>query len=161
MRQINVVGDVEVDAPADQVWSILVDDFYTAHEWSSSITSITPHDTVAGGRYCEVPGFGTTDERITLLDREKMTLVYSIEASEVPHFVEDTENEWIVADIGGDRSRISSRVSATVTGNTADAVAPQLEQQMRATQGAVLADFKVFAETGEMSEAKAALKRSA
>lgn len=154
MRPIEVIGEVDVAAPAERVWSILVDDFYSHHEWSSAITSISPHDKVAGGRFCEVPGFGTTDERITLLDRKQMQLIYSIDASDVPDFVEGTENAWKVSDLGSGRSRIRSTVTATVTGDLADEVAPQLEGQMKATQGSVLEDFRVFVETGQVSDSK-------
>jgi hypothetical protein len=67
----------------------LSDDFTDISSWARNVANSEANDSVetlavGGGRVCEVPGFGFTDERFTRYDEANKTFSFSVEAEKIP-----------------------------------------------------------------------------
>ncbi|MEM8620690.1 MAG: SRPBCC family protein [Actinomycetota bacterium] len=154
-----------IDAPVERVWSILADDFEHVYDWATGLDSSGPNpkaprqaDGNAGGRVCEVPGFGFTDERVVTYDPERHTIAYSVDAEKVPGFVHDLTNRWTLRSHGasaGAGTAVTMRLSADVTGPLGAIMKPMMRRRFDKLLSAVTTDLTVYAETGKVSDGKA------
>jgi len=124
MGKIDITETATVNASADRLWEILSDDFLSVSTWASTVASSEAAPAAVralagaatGGRLCEVPGFGQTDERITRQDAATKTISYSVAAKKIPGFTKGMENTWTVRATGDNRSTVTIRLSADTPG---------------------------------------------
>lgn len=86
MGTIRVERIESIEASADRLWQILADEFTEVASWASTIdhskanadapTRIDGAST--GGRVCEIPGFGVTDERFIRFDTHRHPVPSSV-----------------------------------------------------------------------------------
>lgn len=162
MGKIEITETETVNASADRLWEILSDDFLSVSTWASTVDSSEANPAAVparagaatGGRLCEVPGFGQTDERITRHDADNKSIAYSVAAKKIPGFVKGMENTWTVRATGDSRSTVSIRLSADATGVMGAVMGPMMKKKFASAAARTLADLKIYAETGRVSEAK-------
>lgn len=162
MGKIDITKTEVIKAPAERVWEILSDEFLTVSTWASTVDQSVANSasgtieagTVSGGRTCEVPGFGNTDERITRHDHSAKTIAYSVAAKKIPGFVKGMENTWTVRASGATQARVSIRLAADATGAMGAMMGPMMKKKFASTAAQTLSDLKTYAETGHVSAAK-------
>jgi hypothetical protein len=113
---------VTVDATAAEVWTVLADEFADIAAWSPGVKSSGPNPATPdgvngsryGGRVAEIEGLGHTDVRITAYDAQNLTLSYTVEAENIPPFIERITNTWTVTADGPDSSNLEAVVGITI-----------------------------------------------
>ena len=151
----------DIDAAPGRVWAVLADEFASVGEWASTVATSTAWsdqpaaDSPPVGRSCAVPGFGQTQERITVLDPDERTIAYAVEADGAPPFLRAVESTWQVTPLDGGRTAVQLTIEAKVAGFVGRLAAPMLRLQFRRTQRRVLSDLDIYARTGQVSERKA------
>ncbi len=162
MGQLNISKTTTIDTSADKLWTILADQFTDVGSWSSSVASSGPNQAAnivldgapVGGRICEVPGFGSTDERLTHFDADKKTFTYSLTADKIPRFVTGMRNTWTLTSQPGGKTLVGSQIRGNAGGIMGALMGPMMKMKFKKTIGDVLTDLKIYAESGEASAAK-------
>ena len=79
---LEINKQLAIDAPVERVWSILADDFEHVYDWATGLESSDPNpkaprqaDGNAGGRVCEAPGFGFSDERVVAYEPAQHVMI--------------------------------------------------------------------------------------
>lgn len=127
-----------IDADPDHVWRVLADEFLDNAAWAPGVISsvanpATPmgvNGSPYGGRISEITGLGRADVRIVDYDAQARTLSYTLEAENIPPFIERLQNTWTVARNGGHGCTVVSELAVTV----ADAMSDN-DQANRAVAG--------------------------
>jgi hypothetical protein len=148
---------ITIDANADTVWTVLADEFIDIAAWSPGVKSSGPNPATPqgvngsryGGRVAEIEGLGHTDVRITAYDSEKLTLSYTVEAENLPPFIEKLTNTWTVTPDGPDSSTLEAMVGISVSESmsTNDQVTKAVDAMLTAGTGAST-NLKTYLESG-------------
>lgn len=150
-----------VNASADRIWEIMVDEFTDVAAWASGLASSRPNPRAPGsdgtpeGRVCEVPGLGFTDERFTVFDPAGRTFGYSVDAEKVPSFLSGMTNVWTLRPLGPERTEVTQRLTAQVHGPVGAVLKPVMQRQFGKLLANVKDDLRAYAETGRVSPRKA------
>lgn len=117
---IELRTSVEVEAPAEEVWRVLADDFGDVGAFASSLraSSLDGPVEVGATRVCEVAAVGpfpprTMNEKLVQLDPRRMKLAYEAGAG-MPAVIRSATNRWSVEPLGDGRCRAHSRASIEV-----------------------------------------------
>jgi hypothetical protein len=161
MGTISIERTESFEASADRLWQILADEFTNVASWASSIDhSKANADAMnhidgapAGGRVCEIPGFGVTDERFIRFDAENKSFAYSVKAGKMPGFVRDFQSAWSVEAIGPHQARVTFTVSANTAGILGALMGPMMKKRFAGSAKTIMGDLKIYAETGHPSTA--------
>jgi hypothetical protein len=150
-----------INVSADQLWSILADDFDKIGEWASGVDSSGPKTDAAipeganvGGRVCQVPGFGAVDEAFTSFNPVERSFSFGATASEIPSFVRNLTNNTVVKSLGPEQSEVQIRTTADTEGVEGAQAEPELTRQFSQGIDGAVADLKIFAESGKISSKK-------
>ncbi len=151
-----------INVPADSLWAILRK-FDKVADWASTLN----HSEGAG----EVKFDGTTcnervcksdknnfNEELTMFDDAKMELAYELKEG-APSFVKLASNHWVVREIGDHQSLVEMNVTIHLSKFMGFFLGGILTKTMTKQVRIVHKDLKVYAETGEVSEAKKAQVR--
>lgn len=162
MKKLNIVLSQEVKSSPAKTWNIIGPDFINISYWARGILKSWKNEsaprqfenTPAGGRFCEIKGFGTMDEKIIHYDPEKMEISWSAFTPKLPGFVKNLQNEVKVERIDDKSSRASVNISADLSGVRGLFLGSVLKKNFTKQMQAFLKDWKTYAETGDISEAK-------
>lgn len=162
MKKLDIKLSKEIDASADNVWEILGPNFLTISEWGTGIissvdnadASIKFDKAPAGGRICDVKGFGKFDERILHYAHDKREITWSANSPKIPGFVKGLQNAFKIEQLAGEKSKISSNLTADLRGIGGFLLGGQLKSNFQKAIEIFLLDIKVYAETGEVSQRK-------
>ena len=117
---IELRTSVDVDAPAEEVWRVLADEFGDVGEFASSLraSSLDGPVEVGATRVCEVAAVGpfpprTLTEKLLELDARRMTLAYAA-GGEVPAVFRSATNRWSIVPLGEGRCRAHSHAAMEV-----------------------------------------------
>lgn len=154
MAVIDKQASTAVNAPAQEVWRILADEFVEVSRWAGGVLSsrVNPaavegvNGSPVGGRVCEVEGVGLTDERIVTFDAEQGAIGYSIRSEGLPSFVTSMTNTWTVVPDGQGRSRVDVRIKATTSGLLGAVGALPMGRMLGKASTGLLGDLKSYAE---------------
>lgn len=162
MGKLEIANTYTIDAPADRLWEILVDQFTDVGSWVSGLDDSGPNPNLPPvadgddptGRACVVPGLGVTDERITVFDPARRTFGYSVQAEKIPSFVHNMENVWSLVPKGSKRTEVRQVLQADVVG-AGNLMKPMMKLQFGRLLKTVQEDLRSYAVTGEVSKRKA------
>lgn len=162
MSSITINCTEIVKAEADEVWRVLSGEFGEISHWASGVAeSSAKTGTEAGvadapfaGRVCQIPGLGAADETIVVYDPNSKKLAYTLTAAKLPSFIKNVRNEWSVADQGEGQVTVNIRSTTDASGIVGALAAPIMRFRLRLGMKQLLEDFRVYAETGEVSPAK-------
>lgn len=110
---MQVKASIDINAAADTSWQLFGDDFGGINKWLDAINSSTLDGDLAEGvtRTCNFPKDLVIKEKLTHFDPKTRTLTYAI-LSGLPSFMLKVSNAWTIEDIGNNRSRATSVVTA-------------------------------------------------
>lgn len=108
---IQMKRQIEINAPAKDVWNVVAYQYAQIGQWASSISASesiagipTPDGAPVAGRACYAPGFGgDAREEFTYYDEEAMRFGYQA-IGELPLMLKRAENNWAVRTVGPDKS---------------------------------------------------------
>jgi hypothetical protein len=150
-----------IDAPADRIWEILDNEFSQVGHWASAVDHSTTNlqlvadaDGAAQGRVCAVPGFGTTDERVTRHDAASRSFAYTVSAEKLPGFVKGTEIGWSVQRGGPASSVVRWEMTLRTSGIMGALAGPMMKMRLSGIADRTLDDLRTYAVTGRPSDAK-------
>jgi polyketide cyclase/dehydrase/lipid transport protein len=112
-QDMQVRASTEINATADATWQIFGEDFEGISKWLDSINSSSLDGELAVGatRTCNFPKDLIIKEKLTHFDPKARALTYLI-LSGLPSFMLSVSNAWTIEDIGNNRSRATSVVTA-------------------------------------------------
>lgn len=162
MKKLDIKLSKEINASADKVWEILGPNFLSISEWGTGIlTSVNnPQADIqfekapAGGRFCEVKGFGKFEELILHYSHTDKEITWSADSPKIPAFVKGLQNAFKIDDLGPNKSKISSNLTADLTGIMGSLLGGKLKSNFEKTIHVFLSDIKIYAETGKVSPRK-------
>jgi len=162
MGKLDIRQSIEVNTTTEKAWEIVGPNFLRIEEWGRGINKSWKNDDAqqkftdapAGGRFCEVSGFGTFDERIVHYDTVNTQIAWSATGAKLPKFVSGLKNELSVEKIDENNCRISSNVTADFSGLFGLIMGPLMKKNFSKTLYGFLNDWKTYAETGKVSETK-------
>jgi len=162
MGTIGVKRETTIDATVEELWQILSGAFNDVGTWASGVNWSKPNSQATevldgaptGGRICDVPGFGRTDERIIRFDVESHTIGYNATSEKIPGFVSNLQNIWNLRETGPEATRVSSNLTADVRGIRGVVMGPMMKARFGKAVDRFIEDLRVYAETGEVSEHK-------
>ncbi len=159
---LEVTKQFTIDADPSELFTKLTTEFTEVSGWVTGITHSAPNpkygptaEGVAGGRVCQVEGFGTIDEELVQYDPATRQFAYTAEAEKIPGFVKELKNQWTISPTSGDRSIVRMRLTANVTGPLGAIMKPMMRRKFDKTLDGIGDDLKAYAERGTISAAKA------
>ena len=162
MGKIDVKREGTIDATVEELWQILSGGFTEVGTWASGVNWSKPNPQATevldgaptGGRICDVPGLGQTDERLIRFDAESHTYGYSVAAEKFPGFLSNVQNIWNVREAGPEAARVSANLTADARGILGVVMGPIMKSRFVKAIDRSIEDLRVYAETGEVSEHK-------
>lgn len=162
MAKLDLKKTVEINASPEKAWEILGPKFLDISKWARSINKSYSYeqapknfdDAPAGGRYCEVNGFGKMQEEILHFDKQKHEITWSASGKKIPGFVSGLQNALKVESIGDNTSRVTTHITANLSGIGGFFMGGMMNKQFDKVLNGFLKDLKAYAETGEISETK-------
>ncbi|MEM7113499.1 MAG: SRPBCC family protein [Chloroflexota bacterium] len=160
---MEVIRQLNVNAPATRLWEILAENYDRVGEWTSEITqsASNPDLNVGEGRVCTTPGFGDVKETITAYDEKRRQFSYAAEISSFPFFVKDVGNSWRVEEKGINRAVVHMHMNAKLLPIFAQLMGPVMKRQMGKAADVILEELKYYAETDEIHPRKQEQLRAA
>jgi len=154
MTTIEKSASTTINASAEQVWSILADEFIDISRWAGGVLSSTinpnapegPNGSPVGGRVCDVKGVGLTDERIVTFNPDSGQIGYSIQAQGLPSFVSSMRNTWTVAAEGPNTTRVDVRIDVTTAGLMGALGSVPMKRMLGKASAGLVNDLKTYAE---------------
>ena len=110
---MQVTASIDINASADTAWQIFGEGFEDISKWLDAIISSSLDGDLAVGatRTCNFPKDLAIKEKLTHFDPKTRSLSYAI-VSGLPGFMLKVDNAWTIEDIGNNRSRATSAVTA-------------------------------------------------
>lgn len=151
---LQLIGQIDINAPASKVWRILAHEFGSIGQWASAIpqseavTDLPPPDGAAiCGRTCSaaVPGFSTVREQFTYYDEQAMRFGYQA-ADGRPVFLTHAENNWQVRALTSQTSVVEVRAELDLRLFPGVLLAPLLKLQMDRIGSQNLEELKYYVE---------------
>jgi polyketide cyclase/dehydrase/lipid transport protein len=155
MEPRTLTATVSVEADAQEVWRVLADEFADVAAWGPGVNSSGPNpDTPQGlngsrygGRVCDVEGLGTTNERLVAFDDQVRTLSYTVEAENLPPFIEKLQNTWTVTPDGTNRSNVDTQLEVTIDDSMSESEADNIVQTMFGGAAGASTSLKTYIES--------------
>ena len=163
---MTITKRIDINKSADQVWSLLADDFDKVYEWMSPVYrsyEIENEEAIDGasmaGRICEfTPEAGGfhAEERITNIDASKMQLTIEVIPINAPKALPMVKNilELSVRELGEDKSEVIWTTHPELK-TVGQIMKPLVKAGLSKTFGDLLGELKHFVENGEQHPRKA------
>lgn len=149
-----------IHVSADSLWTILRE-FDKVGQWTSTLDHSEGYGeaifegTTCNGRVCET-SVGRSNkiiEELDLFDDDKRELAYRLTEG-APGFVKMARNHWTVIEVGPNQSKVQMDVSMHLSKFMGFLLGGVITKQMTKQVNIVQAELKLYAETGEVSQAK-------
>ncbi|MEQ8325505.1 MAG: SRPBCC family protein [Vicingaceae bacterium] len=155
--------EITVNVSTAELWEMIGPGFIEVYKWSSNV------DHAEGGgqsefdgatcseRFCDVnvKGFNKISEKLTKYNDEQMNLAYEV-TDGMPGFITAAVNDWTVVSVNGNQSKLIMKAKFESKGLMGGLTRGMMKKKMTETLETVLNDAKIYAETGQISEAKKA-----
>ncbi|WP_306641347.1 SRPBCC family protein [Sanyastnella coralliicola] len=160
-KGFDVQKEITINVSAAELWEMVGPGFVDVYKWSSNVD----HAEGAGNsdfdgavcheRFCDVnvKGFSKISEELTYYSIPEMKLAYAVKEG-MPGFVTKAVNQWTVVPIDDHSCKLVMKAEFRSKGLMGAMMNGMMEKKMKTTLETVLNDAKVYAETGEVSEAK-------
>ena len=154
---MRISNTTRIEAPAEQVWAILSEQFDDVMAWSTDVSESAadpsapvPTGASMGGRICTTT-VGVIEERITSYSNDQMQMTFKING--MPSFVREAASTMAVRPIGPNScdTSLTADMDMNAIGKL---MAPVFKMKLGSLGKRVLDDLKVYAESGKPSESK-------
>ncbi len=157
----DISREITIGVSAEELWKMVGPGFIEVYKWSSNVDHAEGQGqsefegAVCSERFCDVnvKGFSKISEKLTKYDEGKMNLAYEV-TDGMPGFVTRAVNDWTVVAVDQNSSKLVMKAQFRSKGLMGSLMKGMMEKKMKETLETVLNDAKVYAETGEVSEAK-------
>ncbi len=155
---MEIIKEITINKPVTEAWDVLGNQFTEAHKWARgldhSVGSGKPKFKGAScnNRTCEVPGFGTIEEEIKKFDAQNHVLAYEV-VKGFPGFITSAINTWSLHQVGH-QTKVRMHMKMQTNGFKGAIMGPLMKMKLNKTVEGVLQDFKIFVETGRVSQQK-------
>jgi len=124
MEKLNIKESIKVKMDASKTWEIIGPNFLNISDWGRGVLKSWENESApknfenapAGGRYCEVAGFGKLEENIIHYNGGKYEISWSAMGEKLPKFVSGLQNELKVEEIDENTCKITSNLTANLGG---------------------------------------------
>ena len=162
-KEFEIENEIVVNVSAEELWEMIGPGFIEVYKWSSNVDHAVGsgesefEGAVCTDRKCDVniKGFSSVSENLYKYDQTNMVLAYAVTEG-MPGFVTKAINEWSVIPLGNNRSKLVMKAQMGTKGLMGSLMGGMMKKKMGETLVTILNDAKVYAETGEQSEAKKA-----
>ena len=161
-KGFEVNKEITVNVSADKLWQMVGPGFENVHVWASSVDHAEGsgmakfEGATCSERSCKlnVKGFNKISETLTNYDAKKMTLTYVVNEG-MPTFVTLAQNKWTVIPVDATHSKLVMNAKFELKGLMGSLMKGMMRGKLNKTLDTTLTEAKMYAETGEISEAKA------
>lgn len=158
---MKVSSNIDIDAPADQVWEVVGPGFGRVGDWGAAVEQSRPvgeaslDGAPAAGRTCSVamPGIDQIAEQLTEYDVEARRLTYRL-SDGMTRLVAGAANTWEVRPLPEGRAEFRMNATVELVG-AARVAGPFVKAYLSAIGRRTSRDLKTYVETGVPSRAKA------
>lgn len=162
MGKLDIKHSIEVKTTASKAWEVIGPNFLNIADWGRGIKKSWKNDSAeksfanapAGGRFCEVAGFGTFDERIINYNSIEHEISWSATGAKLPKFISGLQNALKVEIIDDNTCQISSNITANLNGIGGFLLGTMIKKNFSKTLHGFINDWKIYVETGQVSEKK-------
>jgi hypothetical protein len=162
MGKLNIKKEVMINVPATVAWELVGPGFINVSNWGRGVNSSWLNESAiknfeeapAGGRVCDVSGFGTVKEGILHYDSQKFEISWSANSDKIPGFVSKIRNDVKVEVIDENSCRVSINITADISGVMGFLMGGVMKKNFSKVMSGFLKDLKIYAETGQISEKK-------
>ena len=155
---MEIIKEITINKPITEAWDVLGNKFTEAHKWARGLD----HSVGLGkpkfegancsNRTCEVPGFGTIQEEIKMFDSKNHVLAYEV-LKGFPGFITSAINTWSLNKVEK-QTKVTMHIKMGTKGLKGAIMGPMMKIKLNKTVEGVLQDFKIFVETGKVSQQK-------
>ena len=145
---MHIEHTIEIDAPADLVWS-KISNLADIQNWTKAVKESHFHTEktrgVGAGRTCDVPGFGTLVENVLEWDEAKS---FRLSLEGLPFFIGNASGGWRLEELGPNKTRATTFIDLKTRfwpiGALMEkfALAPQFHKTVKGAQR----EFRIYAE---------------
>lgn len=152
---MNANAQINIKAPASQLWRILAEEYDQISEWAAVVLESEPNPDVAKGegRLC-VTTIGNNKETITHIDEQARTFTYAVVPEKSPFFLRGLENSWMIEPTSDNESIVSMRATVKLLPVFSQLVGPSMKRRMEKGFVKILEELKYYAETGQVHPRK-------
>jgi hypothetical protein len=162
MGKLDIKESIEINTPSTKAWGIIGPNFVNIGDWVRGVNKSWKNEDVktsiegapAGGRFCDVGKFGVADEKIIHYNEQNKEISWSATISKMPGFVKNLQNELKVETITEDTCRVSTNITADLTGIGGLFMGGMIKKNMNKLLKGFVKDWKTYAEKDEVSETK-------
>jgi len=162
MAKIDIKESIEINSSAAKAWEIIGPNFVNIGTWGRGINKSWENEALktkiegapAGGRYCDVEGFGLADEQIIHYSEQHKEISWNASVSKMPDFVKNLQNQLKVEPISENTCRVTTNITADLTGISGFIMGGIIKNNMIKLVKGFVKDWKTYAETGEVSDTK-------
>ena len=162
MGKLDILESIEINTNAEKAWEIIGPNFLNIADWGRGIrkswnnesTAINIDDAPDGGRFCDLGKFGIADERILHYDKAKKEITWSAQSEKLPGFLKNLQNALKVEIIDEDSCKVTTNITANLTGVGGFILSGAIKKNFNKLLKGFVQDWKIYAETGSVSEAK-------
>ena len=156
MGKLDIKQSIEINVAAEKVWVIVADGFLDVSKWATGVTTSINNPAIetsfegapAGGRICEVDGFGKADEQIRVFEPSKGKITWSADIEKAPGFLKNLQNAITIESLGENSSRFTTNLTGDAKGLMGVLMGGMLRKNFNKALIAFTKDTKVYAETG-------------
>jgi len=153
--------EIVINVSEDQLWDMIGPGFIDVYKWSSNVDHAEGkgqsefEGAVCNERFCDVnvKGFSKISEELTIYDASKKTLAYAVKDG-MPGFVTKAVNQWTVVRVDDSHAKLVMKAEFGSKGLMGSMMNGMMKKKMGTTLETVLNDAKIYAETGQVSQAK-------
>jgi len=155
---MNFHKEIIINKPIAEVWEVLGPQFGEAHVWASgvyhsnSFGEPVKQGATCSNRSCET-SFGKITEDLRIMDNKNHILEYEV-VEGFPFFVETAINNWSLTEMG-DKTKVTMKTEVRTKGIFGAIMSPMMKMQMGGLLQNAIEDFKIYLETGQISDRKA------
>ena len=150
-----------INVSTDELWQILGPGFEKAGEWSRAVDHSEGigqaqfKGATCDTRACDInaKGFNKVTERLTYYDSEKQSLTYDI-IEGTPGFVISTSSHWQVVSLDQNKAALQMTVTIQSKKFMGSLMGKSFKKSIMRLIPGVFEDLTIYAETGQISEAK-------
>ena len=162
MGKLDIKESIEIKTPSAKAWDIIGPNFINIGDWGRGVSKSWKNEDLAtsiegapaGGRFCELGKFGVADEKIIGYSDQNKEISWSASISKMPGFLKNLQNELKVEVIDENTCRVSTNITADLSGIGGFLMGGMMKKNMTKLIKGFVKDWKIYAETGEVSETK-------
>lgn len=152
---MKVNTDLEINAPATEVWKVLGSQFSEIATWCATVKTSRPRQVgkpllgaPSTGRECDTI-YGHFTETFLEYSNDTMGMYYEVTSKKLPFFIKGFFNRYAVKPLGPQRSLVSMRAGAKMMQPFGWLMSPMMERQMGKSLTNQVEELKHFIETGK------------